>query len=560
MPISLASITGSVDGITPVYDPASRWCWWNIKEIFTGTHGYKRYVPKVGDYVEDTEDFVTYIVDSIDEVTLLATLIPITRPGSSGNISIVDRLVGVGPGTQVDTYRVYLDTSVTPHAFAVDTRLRVAGTMCSYCKIFKGSTLSADGEVVAFLYDQNGVYLTDNIPLELVAIDSHTVHSIKVVSLAYTNQQLADGEVVTAVFYTDDGHVVSKQQLLVENTSFIRSVNVSQKYVSHISLKSPFLSETDENTIEYPINVPLQAFNMIGVVHYSDGTKLEMPVDGVKFKILGLETYVATVVGQQVNLVLSYTLATNEVAYGAVSGDGKYVVAPYKLVTTTQVGAFTVKLFAYPQWVDNYTGYVLKWFMYNLDRDISFDVTPFVSYESGQYSFVGNIYGVNQTLRVRINLRDVSPIFSSYIHIQNMEILLKEPGMVRSTNWTIKFDPTQVNPYGTDLAVRATILSASSARLDLKTGCTNLNEWIERLYFNTKPLHDKNREIKAPTPNFFAIELGSSRYEFPTSTWNSPVVLSSPVEINDTLFIEWIHRSATGDILLGKSGLPIYEA
>lgn len=559
MPISTAGITGT-DGIVPVYDPTARWCWWNLKEIYDGTVGYKRYVPKIGDYVEDSEDFITYIVTTIDEVTLIPTLVPITRPGSSGNISITDRLVGVGPGTQADTYRVYLDTSVTPHVLAVDTRLRVAGTMCSYCKIFKGSTLSTSGEVIAFLYDQNGTFLTQNIPLELVAIDSHTNYSIKTVSVAYTNQQLPDNEVVTAVFYDDEGHVVSKQQLLVENTAFIRSVNISQRYVSHISLKSPFLSQTDLNTLEYPINIPLQAFNMTGVVHYSDGTKLEMPVDNSKFKILGLERYVATVVGQQVNLVLSYTLAPNEISYGAVSGDGKFVVAPYKLVTTNQVGAFSVKLFCYPEWVDEYTGYTLRWFMYNLDRDISFDVTPFISYNSPSQSFNGTTLGVTQPLSVRVNLRDVSPSFSSYIYIQNVDVLLKEPGTSRTTNWTIKFDPTQTSPYGVDIAARVTLLSATATRINLRTGATSLNEWLERLYFNTRPLYDNKRETKAPTPNFFAINVGSARYEFPVSAWNDLVTIASGLTINDTLFIEWIQRVPGGDILLGTSGMPIYEA
>ena len=561
MPISTAGITGT-DGIVPVYDPAARWCWWNLNEVFIGPTGpgYKRYVPKIGDYVEDTEEYVTYKVTAIDGVTLIATLIPIIRPGTSGNISVTDRLVGVGPGTQSDTYRIYLDTSVTPHVLAVDTRLRVAGTMTSYCKIFKGSLLSSNGEVIGFLYDQSGVYLTDNIPLEVVSINNQTVHSIKVVKVAYTNQELLDGEVVTVVFYNDEGHVVSKQQLLVENTAFIRSINVSEKYVSHISLKSPFLSQSDESTLEYPINIPLQAFNMIGVVHYSDGSKLELPVDNTRFKILGLERYVATVVGQQVNLVLSYALGVNETAYGATSGDGKYVVAPFKLITTNQVGAFSVKLYCYPVWINNATGYVLKWFMYNLDRDISYDVSQYVSYNSPQQSFNGTSFGVNQIVSARINLRDVSPSFTSYIHIQNVEIQLKEPGTARTTNWTIKFDPTQVNLYGIDVAAFVTILSASSTRINIKSGATSQSDWLNKLYFNTRPLYDNRREIAAPTPNFFAIVTGSARYEYPVSAWNDLFNISSGLIINDTLFIEWIKRTASGDIILGKSGLPIYEA
>lgn len=553
------SIVTGTDGVVPVYEPTARWTTWALSQIFNGGPGANRYVPKLHDYVEDYEQYITYKVIALDPVTLIPTLQPITRPGSSGSFTLVDRLVGVGPGTQSDTYKVYLDTSVTPHALAVDTRLRVAGTMSSYVKIFKGSDLSGNGQVIGFLYDQNGTFITNNIPLELAAIDSHVNHTIKIVGMAYTNVELADGEIVTVVVYSDDGHVVSKRQLLVENTAFIRDVNVSQKYVSSIALESPFLSQTEQQTLEYPINIPLSDLNMTGVVNYSDGSKLRIPVDGNRFKVLGLERFVGTVSGQNIKLVLSYALNSNEIAYGAVSGDGKFVTSPYTLKTINQIGSYSVRLYCYPVWVDATTGYVLKWFLYNLDRDVTFDVTPFVSYNSPEQSFNGKMYGVNQFVGARVNIRDVSPAFSSYIHIQNVQIQLLEPGTARTTNWVIKFEPTQDTPYGVSVNARIDVLSASTTRVYLSSGASTQSEWIEKLYFNTKPMYDNRREVRPPTPNYFAIIAGSQRYEYPVAAWNNPVVINSGLEVNDTLFIEWIFRSSSGDMLLGKSGLPIYE-
>lgn len=553
------SIVTGTDGVVPVYQPSARWSTWGLNEIFTGGPGANRYVPKLNDYVEDYELYITYKVIALDQVTLIPTLHPITRPGSNGAFTVVDKLVGVGPGTQSDTYKVYLDTSVTPHALAVDTRLRVAGTMSSYVKIFRGSDLSGNGQVIGFLYDQNGTFITNNIPLELVAIDSHVNHSIKIVGMAYTNVELLDGEVVTVVVYSDDGHVVSKRQLLVENTAFIRDINVSQKYVASISLESPFLSQIEQNTIEYPINIPMSDLNMVGVVNYSDGSKLRLPVDGSRFKILGLERFVSTVVGQSVKLVLSYSLGVNETAYGGVSGDGKFVTNPYTLKTTNQIGSFSVRLYCYPVWVDATTGYTLKWFMYNLDRDVTFEVTPFVSYNSPEQSFNGRTYGINQFVSARINIRDVSSAFTSYIHIQNVQIQLLEPGTARTTNWVIKYEPTQDTPYGVSVNARIDVLSATTTRVYLSSGASTQTEWINKLYFNTKPMYDNRRETRPPTPNYFAIVAGSSRYEYPVSAWNNPVVIGSGLNVNDTLFIEWIYRSSSGDMLLGKSGLPIYE-
>lgn len=561
-PITTAGITG-IDGVVPVYDPNARWCWWNLDEIYLhGGPGANRYVPKLNDYVKDHLTNEDYIVETIDPVTLATTLRLLSNGANSGIIDPPDVLIGVGPGTQSDTYRVYLDTTVTPHVLAVDTRLKVAGSLSSYVKIFKGTSVGSSGKVISFLYDPSGTFLTQNIPLELAAIDSHTNHSIKVVSVCYTNEVLNDGELVTVVVYSADGHVVSKRQLLVENTSFIRTVNSSQKYISHISLKSPFLSSSDQNTLNYPINVPLQAFNMIGVIHYSDNTTMELPVDGSKFKIMGLERFVATIVGQEVNLGLSYALSPGEVCYGAVSGDGKFVTAPYRLLVTNQIGAYSVKLYGYPVWIDSVSGYMMKYFMYNLDRDVTFEVTPFVSYNSDSTPFRPKAYGETQRLSVRINIRDVSSMFNSYIHVQTFDIVLRSPATDRDpgqSNWTILFEPNQMPPYGSGLKVRANIVNATLTKINVSAGLSTKAEWLERFYLATKPLIDRRREVSPPEPNFFAFTLGTQRYEFPIAAWNNELSVVNGIDVDDTLFIEFIKREAAGDILLGKAGVQVFE-
>lgn len=563
MPINTAGITG-IDGVVPVHDPDARWQYWNIEEIYmVNGPGARRYVPKVGDYVEDSTVYITFEVTAIDPVTLAATLVPINRNINNGVISTEDTLIGVGPGTQADTYRVYLDTSVTPHILAVDARLKVGGTMANYAKIFKGTNLTQSGKVISFLYDPAGTFLTQNIPLELAAIDSHTNHAIKVVSVCYTNEQIADGEIVTVVIYSSDGHVVSRRQLLVENTSFIRSINSAQKYISHISLKSPFLSTSDQNTLSYPINVPLQAFNMIGVIHYSDNTIEELPVDGSKFKIMGLERFVATVVGQEIQLGLSYALSPGEVCYGAVSGDGKFVTAPYRMIVANQIGAYSVKLFCYPVWIDDASGYMLKWFMYNLDRDTAFDVTAFVSMNAGTPAFRPKAYGETQKLSARLNIRDVSAIFNSYIHIQTVDVVLRSPATARDidqSNWSIGFEPNQDPQYGINLRGRLQIVNATLSKVNLSSGINTQADWLEHFYYSSKPLFDRRRETRPPEPNFFAIEANGTRYEFPIGAWNNPLSIGGGFEIDDTLFIEFFRREAGSDMLLSKSGVQLIEA
>ena len=294
-PINTGGIVGT-DNISPIYNADRRWQVWNMDELYLGGIASNKYVPKINDLVfQITGSLVTrYIVFDIN----LSNLIPVLREEDSvtqtPNITADEILFGVGPGTQSDTYRVYIDKSVTPYRLSIDARLMVAGTMCRWCKIFKGSILTTSGNVISRMYDSSGNLISENVPLELAADVLINNHTIRNVSPCYTNNDLMDGELVTAVFYDDTGYVVSKRQLLVENTAFIKSTDVGTKYIVSIDMKSPFMSPTNVRLIQYPVNVPLASLNLIGLVTYSDGSVVEYPVNGTKFTIYGFENYVAT--------------------------------------------------------------------------------------------------------------------------------------------------------------------------------------------------------------------------------------------------------------------------
>jgi hypothetical protein len=556
--LTTAGILGT-DGITPVYNPSERWWIWAFAEIYTGAVGHNRFVPKVKDYVIDYDTYTTYIVESLDPATLIPVLRVVVPQSSSSAFTEDDILFGVGPGTQADTYRVYLDTSVVPHILAVDARLKVGGSMSSYAKIFRGGDTSVSGKVISKLYDQNGTLLSQNIPLELCAMDGVTNHSIRTVSVCYTLEDLPNGEIVTIVIYSDVGHVVSKRQLLVENTGFIRSVNSDLKYVSHIGLETPFLSSTTDTLIEFPLNIPVVGIGLIGIVYYSDGTSLKMPVDGSKFKMLGLDQYAATVVGQRIPCVLTYALSPDEIAYGTTS-NGKYITKAYTMVSTVQDGAYAVKLFCYPVWIDQVNGYKLEWFLYNLDRNIVYNVTGGVRFNANTGGFKPLGYGIDQKLSVSINLRDVMGSFRSYIHVQTVEITLLDMGGVFTTNWTVGTEPGQLPPYGIDLFATSLMVNQNLWTVKIDSGIVTQEAWLERVYYNSKPIVNLQREIKPPVPNFFAIVTATGRSEFPMDSWNSALTINHDAPFGSTLFIEFIKRTATSVLQLGVAGLTVNSA
>lgn len=556
--LSLSGITGT-DGKVPVYEPDGRWTTWSLAQIFIGTVGEGRYVPKVDDYVVDTETDERYIVASIDPTTMVAVLRKIVPSNVSGVFSDTDLLLGVGPGTQSDTYRIYIDQSVIPHTLAVDARLKVNGSMVTSCKIFKGSELSGNLAVISAMYDQSGNLLGQTVPLELVVMANQQNLAVKSVPVCYTSQALVDGEVVTAVFYSDTGHVVSKRQLLVENTAFIRSSNVGTKYVTDISLECPFLSQADPQLIQYPINVPLNSLNLMGVVHYSDGSTLRMPVDGQKFAIFGLENFAATIVGQKVPLVLKYSLSPGEVVYGSSVGSEHFIAKSYRAQTQAADGIYSVKLFGYPVWIDAVNGYRMEWFLYNLERSTVYRATPYVRFNDNTAAFNPIAYGTSQRLSVSVNLKDVNPVFRSYIHVQTIDIVLLGEATIRDTNWTVGFEPGQNPPYGRDNFVNLEFINQNLRKLKLDMGAVNITEWLNRAYYASKPLVDITRESLPPTPDFFSILIGNTELEFPIAQWNQEISLSQVIGNNDTLFVKFFKRTVENDLQLAIAGIPIWQ-
>src|SRR5574343_160036 len=168
------NIIGS-DGAVPKYDPEGRWTIWNLDEVYLGGPAIGKFVVKVNDYVRDLINRKTYIVTALSDL-LVPTLIDINSV--DGDVLDEDLIIGASAGRQSETYRVYVDSSVVPATLCVDARLKVAGSMSSYARIFRGTDLSMTGEVVSVIYS-NGQYLDDKISLELAAFDSHDNHTIK---------------------------------------------------------------------------------------------------------------------------------------------------------------------------------------------------------------------------------------------------------------------------------------------------------------------------------------------------------------------------------------------
>lgn len=539
----------------PLYEPNRGFRHWFIDEIYQGPlKPGKWYVPNVNDLVTD---YATgqYRVTAVDTTTYLSTLTKWTIPNHNA-LSDEDVLLGLAPGAASELFRLYVNTSIVPHPIAVESSLFKYGSENDHCKIFRGTDISQSGRVISAWYDSNMEQVGENIPLEVVLRDDVTNVSQKRLRDAWTNVKLQDGEVVTVVTYNDRNVVTSVDKLIVRLTNFVRASDTSQRYITNVAIKSPFLSSVDNRLLMVPINVPIEALTTTAIVYYNDGSRREVPIDGTKVKLHGLQQYIASVNGEEAPLVLSYALGDNEYSTDAIDGQVRVITRSYKARTSSVEGAYSVKLFVSPEWVSDIVGYRLNFTLYFLDRDRYYDVTPYVEQGANSPVFEGLRYGVTQHLTVAVELSAVDPTLKAYRHVQNFSVALLANGLSTNAAWLVGYSSNENLLYGRNSVIEVTLGSVANHTLRLSNGFASMQEWLDELYYKTLPLYDRTSETKAPVPTHFILSINGVNTEYPVTRWNdvfSSITAGTPGRV---ALIRWM-RKLTNNVTLQLGASPL---
>lgn len=559
-PITVGGIVGT-DNVSPQYNPAGLHKEWSMNEIYLGAVATNKNVPLIGDtVVQITGAQITrYIVKDINPSNMIPVLVQEEIDALSGSFTDTDILVGVGPGHFGESYRLYVDKSVTPYRIQVDERCRIATSGAVGVRIFRGADLSDQGSIISMIYDADGQLVDSMLQLRLLLTDSTIVNSaLKGVEEGYTTVDLKTNELVTAVAYSDTGTVMSRRQLLVEETSWIATDTVGVKRVVGISLQSPFLSSVDPALIEYPFNLTMNALDLVGVVHYNNGDTLKLPVDGNRFSVFGFDGYAATQPGQSLDLVLSYRLAQDEASLVANAFTNRVVTEPYRAITIGADGTYGIKLFAYPVWVDFANGYRLKWFMYNLGRNAWYDATNYVSINTQYAVFDPKAYGIVQRLSASVNIKNVNALYKAYVHTQTVDIVLARQGTERLTPWLVGFTPDQNPRYGVTTQATAKFISTNRYEVKLTSGATTKAQWLERLYYATKPLYSPNTETGPLEPTHFEVNINGQLSLYTVDQWNAALQITGSYTNGMTIYVHWTRRLGPTTLYLGVSGMALW--
>lgn len=529
---------------------------WNINRLLfhskTGQH-----VPNPGDVVFD-ETRGLLVVRDVDYTTGRSVLEVFEPPKKPEHDASEDILLGSGPGNPSEPFRVFLDTSVTPYVLTPEKRLHMYGSDVQYYKLFLGSSIGSKGKTIAFVRDAGGTVVGENIPFEAIDVPGSVHPTVRSPTSAYTTENLEDGERVTLVAYSANDRQVGTATLLVQRSGAVRYLDANRRYVRGISIDSPFITGSDGNTIEFPVNVPPQQLPMMGVIYYSDGTKQTLPIDGNRFRLHGAENYTATVQDEVFDLVLGYDLADDEISYDQKPTTNRRLMRPYRAKTIEANGAYSVKLFVYPVWEPDGNKYHLEYWLYNLDRQTFYDVTPKIELGSNSAAFNPDVYGSVQTITVAIDLNRVDARFKPVRHVQTFQVTLLARGTERTSNWIVKFRPDQPAGFGDKVNAKLAQGSVNSWKLDLKNDELTQQTWLNRLFYGVEPLFNSNIEGHVPAPTHFRIHMLHNTYERKVEQWDQVFDVVNDLRQGEVIYIQWIYRTDSTDLQLAITGLPAY--
>jgi hypothetical protein len=330
------------------------------------------------------------------------------------------------------------------------------------------------------------------------------------------------------------------------------------KYVTGVELISPWFTNTsDKNRVIVPINVTLSSVELRAVVHYSDGSSSEpQAVNSGKFSLHGISEYRPKFPGQTGELVLTYQLSEDEQHYIASPGNPNFEKRSYIIEAGASKGAYSPKIYTYPQWDASLGGYRLQHFLYDLDRKTFTEVTSFVTFNDKSPAYKPASYGLSQALIFNLNLKDVNPSYESVIFIQHTEIVLLKDINGPGTRFQVNY--SYGKPTYSSLNVVAKNNGANTL-FKVSNGFETQAEWLDGLYKAVYPSYDTWNEDKAPQPTHFdLVHEDGRKWRYDLSAWNKENLITVAMQKGKTWYINWVNKASSGtELQLGLTAVTV---
>lgn len=533
---------------------------YSLEELFMGP-GTGATVPNVGDQVTDRKVGI-YFVSSIDpdpqNPVPSLELVQRFNNSSSFNADSESLITAFSMYDPSAATVVFVDDTVNPITATIDERWR-SFVGASHGILFLGTDTSADkGVVISARYNDTGNFVSNSIPYETIDERAPNVRRPKTFNLT---RPVTGQTIVTLVDYNAAGDVVGKRPFLVELSSFIRPSNDSDIQLTGFRLNSVLIDPENTQRILNPINTPLDTSTFSVTLDYSDGSTVEnLPIDGSKIIMHGINNFNSSQLGLPVNINVSYYPSEDEPYISPNGGDRAHITNSYSLANVVDNTSFALKLFVIPEFVSTISGYKLRWYLLNLERDIFAEVTDMTTVMLSNFNnsaFNGKRYGEVQTLDASIVMDDILPgLYPGHIHSQRINLVLEVPGTVTSSPWTIDYILTGSYILGNGEV--ASCSNTGNGIVNITNGYTSFNEWLFELYNLSAPLYDSKIEDTEPDPTHFIVSYEGVEKEVAIADWDENIVMpeGTPVmEPNKTLHITWLTKTVDGDLYHATTGL-----
>lgn len=504
-------------------------------------------------------------VARLDETDYHVDLVLWHLPNNSGDVDGIDELIGDGPGSTSESFRVYVDTRKFPYTMDINSRVRAYSDTAKEVRVFRGFDPSPTGEIISANYDpETKEYLGDAIPMKLVGTVEVNNLGIMAPISGYTTAELKNGAPVTVVTYSTGGQPIDIARMLIHMTNAVRHPEDYARRIKSIELVSPYLSKTTPNVLEVPIDATVATLSLRAKVTYTNGaTSIQDVVDETangKFKLLGLMYWSPQIPGDEQELELVYEPSEDEYSYIQGETANGAVRVPYKIRALAKNPAFTLKLFSFPVWKNSTQGYVLEHWICDLARQVTRRApAAAISLVDGFGAFDGLDYTTNQRIRFGVDLSVVDPAYAGHTFAQLVQVsLLRDAGIAGTSNWKVKFSGNQANWYGDGLQASVTIAGSGLSTINIGNNLGDKATWLDKLYYNSAPLYDIQTENKAPEPSHFVVVTKTREFEFPVSQWNQNLSFVNDLTEGQVVYLKWIKRTFNSVLQLGVSGLIVH--
>lgn len=563
-----------IDPSTRLVDPNRGFRIWSRKDIWMGftlqgqLDQNGKSVPNVGDLVVDYDNPLFWKVVAIDSTipidnspppyTVTLEWIDLSRISNTSNTSI--HIEGSSSIANEAMYAFYND-SVDPHVINLDGMFRIYGSSATMVKLFLGTDVSENGEVISVTFNSSGDVISENV--DVVPIDPSNPAIQKPLPIP-TNTTLLDGETVTLVTYTSEGVAVEITPFIVKQGNTIRSAEENGVYITDISLVTNMLDDVELDLVKVPISLPVTAGDFQAKLHYSDGVVRLIPIDGGLCRLHGLLNFNTNILNIA-PLVLSYYPNDNEPLINTSNPTLRSIDRTYRLKTITNNLDSAFKIYISPKWNSIDNEYNNRYFLTNAENDVFVELLDGqIKVESPDGSNVNTKPSVEAiNLRCIVKISDIIPFgFGDYTFVQNIKIKYSYPTSDNNTPWLIDYIGSQSGVYGSNLIAKMSTLGQFA--MSFKTNIETQTIWRETLYNLIYPIYDINTRIEPVLPTHFRIEYnGTTSGDITMDGWDQlhNSLDGTRWDTNSTVNLIWINRDdVTNEVkTLGISPMMIHS-